>query len=377
MADQMIFLSYSRDDSDIALKLATELKSAGANVWMDQLDIPIGATWDIEIEKALLACNCILFIVSKTSVASDNVLNEVYYALQERKKVLPLKIDDCKAPFRIQRLQHIDLFNNYDRGFQQLLNVLSIGKKQAVISQTENKPKKAINLIKIFIGGGTGMILIIIAAVKFSKSDTITGLPNETSSNMAEDTSASIRKTADSINKVGDEYYNEGKYLDALTWYTKAAKAGNAYAMNNLGDMYYDGKGVKQDFNKAVEWYHPGAEAGNSDAMSNLGIMYENGYGVTRDYSKAIDWYRKAVEAGNIEAMNYLGSMYDDGKGVTQDFGEALKWYRKSAEGGNADAMNNLGIMYEFGKGVSKNLTRAKEWYREAKKAGYGGGSTL
>ena len=33
------FFSYSREDAQFALRLAEDLKAAGANVWMDQLDI--------------------------------------------------------------------------------------------------------------------------------------------------------------------------------------------------------------------------------------------------------------------------------------------------------------------------------------------------
>lgn len=45
------FFSYCRADS--ALKLAEDLKTAGANVWIDQLDIEFGTPWDRAVEDAL------------------------------------------------------------------------------------------------------------------------------------------------------------------------------------------------------------------------------------------------------------------------------------------------------------------------------------
>ena len=33
------FVSYSRDDSEFVLRLAGDLKAAGAKVWLDRLDI--------------------------------------------------------------------------------------------------------------------------------------------------------------------------------------------------------------------------------------------------------------------------------------------------------------------------------------------------
>lgn len=35
--------------------------------------------------------------------------------------------------------------------------------------------------------------------------------------------------------------------------YRRAAEQGNAFAKGNLGLMYEEGKGVKQDYGKAVE----------------------------------------------------------------------------------------------------------------------------
>jgi hypothetical protein len=39
---QTAFFSYSRDDSEFALRLAEDLKAAGANVWLNQLEIEAG-----------------------------------------------------------------------------------------------------------------------------------------------------------------------------------------------------------------------------------------------------------------------------------------------------------------------------------------------
>ena len=47
------FVSYSRTDSEFALRLAQDLKAADANIWLDQLDIPPGKPWDDAIEDAL------------------------------------------------------------------------------------------------------------------------------------------------------------------------------------------------------------------------------------------------------------------------------------------------------------------------------------
>lgn len=120
-----IFFSYSRTDAtDFASRLAVDLKKEGFNIWIDQQDIRAGSEWDLEIERALETCDCLLFIESEHSVVSNNVLDEVYYALEQHKKVIPIIFHDSKTPFRLQRLQHIDFTARYDKGLANLTSEL-------------------------------------------------------------------------------------------------------------------------------------------------------------------------------------------------------------------------------------------------------------
>lgn len=140
MALKKIFFSYSRaDGSDFALQLALDLKKHGFNVWIDQQDIRAGSEWDLEIEKALETCDCLLFIETEKSVISNNVLDEVNYALEQDKKVIPLIVHDSKTPFRLQRLQHIDFTRDYNTGLAQLTKELKAGEAPGFFHPGERK----------------------------------------------------------------------------------------------------------------------------------------------------------------------------------------------------------------------------------------------
>lgn len=76
------------------------------------------------------------------------------------------------------------------------------------------------------------------------------------------------------------------------------------------------------------------AEQGDAAAQYNLGVMYDQGQGVRQDYVQAVQWYRKAAEQGHAVAQYNLGSMYDQGQGVRQDYAQAVGWFRKAAEQG-------------------------------------------
>jgi formylglycine-generating enzyme required for sulfatase activity len=118
------FFSYSRVDLEFALKLARDLRQKGAVIWMDKLDIRPGERWDSAVELAMERCAGMLVILSPDSVGSTNVMDEVSFALEEQKAVIPVLHRDCKVPFRLRRVHHVDVRTNYDQGLQDLLGVL-------------------------------------------------------------------------------------------------------------------------------------------------------------------------------------------------------------------------------------------------------------
>jgi TPR repeat protein len=92
----------------------------------------------------------------------------------------------------------------------------------------------------------------------------------------------------------------------------------------------------------------PLANAGNPDAEHLLGLMYYMGRGVPQDYKKALEWHRKAALKGKADAQYVVGAMYYTGNAVIQDHKQAVVWFRKAAEQGHADAQQVLGLMYRY-----------------------------
>jgi hypothetical protein len=123
------FFSYARSDSDFVLKLAKDLRQAGADVWLDQLDIKSGSRWDLTIENALKDSTKMLVILSPDSVLSNNVMDEVSFALEEGKTVIPVLFKSCDIPFRLRRLQFADFTKDYNEALESLLTALNLGKK--------------------------------------------------------------------------------------------------------------------------------------------------------------------------------------------------------------------------------------------------------
>ena len=139
------FFCYSRSDSDFALRLAQDLRDEGVEIWIDQLDIPAGAAWDRTIEQAISSCGRLLVVLSPHSVASENVMDEVSFALDQGDLVIPVLLSACDVPLRIRRLQYIDFTGSYDEGLAKLTQAFassapSDSAEAAAAAATEPEP---------------------------------------------------------------------------------------------------------------------------------------------------------------------------------------------------------------------------------------------
>jgi len=124
--ESTVFISYARQDKNFVLKLVRRLRSKGAKLWLDQLDIPGGICWDDAVEQAINTCGRLLVVLSPASTKSDSVMDEVGFALDEGKQVVPVVYQSCVIPFRLRRVHYIDFTENFDNGIKQLLNALNM-----------------------------------------------------------------------------------------------------------------------------------------------------------------------------------------------------------------------------------------------------------
>ncbi|MFZ7199698.1 tetratricopeptide repeat protein [Avibacterium avium] len=143
--------------------------------------------------------------------------------------------------------------------------------------------------------------------------------------------------------------YRQGNYHSAFKLFKPLAERGNPTSQYNLGQMYLNGQGVRQDFSLAINWYKKAAEQGYADAQYNLALMYENGQGVKQDYAEAIKWYKKAADQNYAMAQTNLGTMYALGKGVTADLSLAKDLAGKGCDNGNQNGCDLYRILNEKG----------------------------
>jgi tetratricopeptide (TPR) repeat protein len=77
------------------------------SVWWDR-SLIAGSTYDTEIDKALTEAKAVIVIWSQAAVVSEWVRSEADEARGEN-KLVPVKIEDCRVPLSMRRLQTADL----------------------------------------------------------------------------------------------------------------------------------------------------------------------------------------------------------------------------------------------------------------------------
>jgi TIR domain len=93
------FISYSAKDQVFAKRLHADMQDRGVRCWFAPHDLPIGTkTWDA-IDEAIRVRDKLLLILSKASIASEWVEDEVNKAYAEersRKEIVlfPVRIDN-------------------------------------------------------------------------------------------------------------------------------------------------------------------------------------------------------------------------------------------------------------------------------------------
>jgi len=126
-----LFISHATEDNDFAMWLGARLSAAGYDVWADVLRLKGGDDWERILEKALRTkASKMLWVATKAGCEKEGVRNEIHIATDVRKKIgddafiIPLKLEDCEAPFQAVHIQWIDFRTGWGSGLVELMEML-------------------------------------------------------------------------------------------------------------------------------------------------------------------------------------------------------------------------------------------------------------
>ncbi len=109
-------------------------------------------------------------------------------------------------------------------------------------------------------------------------------------------------------------------YVKAREWYEKAAAKDNAVAMNNLGVLYRNGRGVPQDYVKARDLWEKAAAKGVATAMTNLKVLRDNELARTAFTNVALEKLGRLIGLASVktEVRNLVNVAFLNQKGAAQ-----------------------------------------------------------
>ena len=155
----------------------------------------------------------------------------------------------------------------------------------------------------------------------------------------------------------------QGKIEESYALLHKTANSGDATAMLAVGNMYFEGKGVKQDYKEAIKWLKKAIRAGNAGAKHLLAKAYKDGLGVEQSYHRAFNLYlQSALESSDKKSMFYVSAMYYHGQGTQRDFDKAYNWAFQAAEKREPRAAFLTALMIYRGEAKEKDIEKAFEY---------------
>jgi hypothetical protein len=98
----LLFVSYSHKDRGRVEPIVSVIEEMGRRVWMDREDITGQAGWAGQIVRAIRECRAVVLMASPNSYSSDQVVRELYLAMNHKKTIVPIEIEPAEMPDELQ-----------------------------------------------------------------------------------------------------------------------------------------------------------------------------------------------------------------------------------------------------------------------------------
>ena len=128
-----VFISYAREDEEVAKRLYQDLEGLGADPWLDKKKLFGGQGWRGAIKQAIRGSSHFIAVISRNSVQKRGyVQGEIHEALEMLKEIppdeiylIPVRLDaTVPSHEQLRDLHYVDLFPSYAEGLEQIRKAL-------------------------------------------------------------------------------------------------------------------------------------------------------------------------------------------------------------------------------------------------------------
>lgn len=392
-----VFISYSHTNRETCQQIASILKSRNRyDVWYDEGLHP-GEIYRKKIAQIIKDANFFIILISKTSICSEWVLDEVEYAKKIHKKILPIWIEKTDLPDDLDMIlnRYHSLFwhlrSSNDQFEKSLLSVFEdepaqkpqsavtvgfgnefsekVNRRMHSLLESEKhgafsvcyEPDNACVLGTAYLFGGP-CTTDREKARQYFKISRYFGNPNA-------DVYLLEMVLEDQEYQTWDEP-DESFCRPIVKQILALANEGSIPAKMYMGNLYWHGKYCcPRDIVKSAAMYEECAKAGNARAQYIMSANYYYGDGVPQDYDLAVMYTNLALEQKYLKSWRRWGKLYRDGRAVPQDYERARTCYENGAGMGDYNCYNKIGDMLYFGWGFPVNDEEAFRCYLKGEKA--------
>ncbi len=360
MSKKRVFISYSRDDRAFVEKLVDSLRENGLEVWLD-VHLRSGEDWDDALESQIIGTDHMIIVLSETSAASDNVKNEMRFALDKGKQIHPILYKPCSVPLSMRRMHYIDFTAlDYDKALQRLVQDIKTEKSEIgkTSSIRESGKKKGKSKLK-FVFGLVAIVIISITIWKFSSKSSEEPKTNE------------VVEVVDDINwrkiDISTDVYEYTNYISSYKNTENKLKT----AVKTTQDMLKDEGAIVLNREDFFDWFY------------KLAYLDDDGYYVANDLAnKNLSWpqngdlliAQKPTLVMNPATLDIMPGVFIEPGAVIQ-FSESqdenngqtfLKFYFIKNEAVKPDplALTKTYISkFDYKSKISSSLTEAEVWH--------------
>src|SRR6266566_2189675 len=116
-----VFISYSHQDREFALRLRTALQERGKDVWLDESGIHPAERWKPALQRAIEGSDTFIFVISAYSAASRGCRTELDHAVSLNKRVIPVvasSVDRNTLPPGLADFQFVPPRGRFEENFE-------------------------------------------------------------------------------------------------------------------------------------------------------------------------------------------------------------------------------------------------------------------
>lgn len=158
MNQNKVFISHASSDyrengkvipGNAITEIMKVLENNGIDRWIDETGLISSKGWCRQIENAINECNIFLYVSSEKANSSPNTANEIAYAIEQKKHIIPFKIDnsDYHKDNRLNliRIHYLRYYEDREKALKDLVSTIRCIKTDKIIIDTSVRINKTLN----------------------------------------------------------------------------------------------------------------------------------------------------------------------------------------------------------------------------------------